>query len=119
MDFDDVFTDNLAPTLAVGKETVFLNPADGVEISQPRNIVIPMIVTSTERNTVVSARHEKLQIECVPGIGDKLPVLRDWAARISLSLKKFAFVGNDLNDIECMKRVEPRQRSLMPVRSPL
>jgi len=63
------------------------------------------VVISTEKNPVVAARCKKLQIECLQGIDDTLPVLREWAARNDVSIDHVAFVGNDINDVECMNAV--------------
>ena len=64
-----------------------------------------MVVISTERNPIVSERCEKLQIECMQGIDDKLPVLIEWTAKHDLSIDDIAYVGNDINDVECMRTV--------------
>ena len=105
MDFDGVFTDNRALVFEDGREAVFVSRADGMGIALLRKIDFPMIVISTERNPVVMARCKKLQIECLQGIDDKLSALNDWAARISVTLDQIAFIGNDVNDVECMGAV--------------
>ena len=105
LDFDGVFTDNRALVHQDGSESVWVSRADGMGISQLRKINFPMVVISTERNPVVSVRCEKLQIECLQGIDDKLPVLTDWANKNGLSLDEIAYVGNDINDLDCMNAV--------------
>lgn len=64
-----------------------------------------MVVISTERNPVVAARCEKLKIECLQGIDDKLPVLTEWASKHDLPLSDIAYAGNDMNDIDCLRAV--------------
>ena len=105
MDFDGVFTDNRALVFEDGREAVFVSRGDGMGISLLRRVDFPMIVISTERNPVVSVRCKKLQIECVQGVDDKLPVLRDWVSKIGVELGETAYVGNDINDVECMETV--------------
>jgi N-acylneuraminate cytidylyltransferase len=105
MDFDGVFTDNRALVFEDGREAVFVSRGDGMGISLLRRVDFPMIVISTERNPVVSVRCKKLQIECVQGVDDKLPVLRDWVSKIGVELGETAYVGNDINDVECMEAV--------------
>jgi N-acylneuraminate cytidylyltransferase len=105
MDFDGVFTDNRALVFEDGSEAVFVSRADGMGISILRKNDFQMVVISTEKNPVVAARCKKLQIECLQGIDDKLPVLREWAARNDVSIDHVAFVGNDINDVECMNAV--------------
>jgi N-acylneuraminate cytidylyltransferase len=64
-----------------------------------------MIIISKERNPVVSARARKLSLEVVQGCDDKLPVLRDWLRRINIAPQNCAYMGNDVNDLECMSFV--------------
>lgn len=100
-----MLTDNRALIHQDGSESVWVSRADGMGISQLRKADFPMVVISTERNPVVSARCGKLQIECLQGIDDKLPVLTEWAAEHNLSLDDLAYAGNDINDVECMRAV--------------
>ena len=102
MDFDGVFTDNRALVFEDGREAVFVSRADGMGISRLREANFPMVVISSERNPVVLARCKKLQIECLQAIDDKLPVLMQWTEKNGLSLSEVAYVGNDINDIECL-----------------
>ena len=105
MDFDGVFTDNRVLVFDDGREAVFVSRSDGMGISILRKLDFPMIVISTERNAVVTIRCEKLALECVQGVDDKLPVLREWAQNKSIDLQDVAYVGNDVNDAECMDAV--------------
>lgn len=105
LDFDGVFTDNRALIHQDGSESVWVSRADGMGISQLHKIDFPMVVISTEKNPVVSARCEKLKIECRQGIDDKLPVLKEWASIHGFSLDDLAYAGNDINDLECMRAV--------------
>lgn len=103
MDFDGVFTDNRALVHEDGSESVFVHRGDGMGISKLRAINFPMIVISTEKNPVVSTRCAKLNIECSQAIDDKLPVLSRWVESIGLDMVDVAYVGNDINDVDCLK----------------
>ena len=105
MDFDGVFTDNRALVFEDGHEAVFVNRGDGMGISLLRRMDFPMIVISTEKNPVVAARCKKLQIEYIQGVDEKLPALLEWVSKIGVDLGETAYVGNDINDVECMKAV--------------
>ena len=48
---------------------------------------------------------EKLGIEVAQGIDDKLPYLKQWAAQQDVELDKLIYVGNDLNDVDCLHAV--------------
>jgi YrbI family 3-deoxy-D-manno-octulosonate 8-phosphate phosphatase len=102
-DFDGVFTDNRVYVMQNGEEAVACDRSDGMGISMLRKVGLPMIVISTETNPVVSARCAKLKLEFAQGIDDKLPTLREWAAGNGLVMEQVAFVGNDINDVECLR----------------
>lgn len=104
-DFDGVFTDNRVLVMESGEEAVFCDRSDGMGISLLRESQVPMVIISTEKNPVVSVRASKLRIPCEQGIDDKLSVLRKWATENGLDLSEIAFVGNDINDVECLKAV--------------
>jgi len=104
-DFDGVFTDNRVYVMQNGDEAVLCDRSDGMGISMLRNADVPMVIISTERNPVVSVRGAKLKLEVLQGIDDKLPTLKNWAEGHGLTLGEIAFVGNDINDVECLEAV--------------
>jgi len=104
-DFDGVFTDDRVLVSETGEESVFCSRSDGLGIGMLRDAGVHMVIISKERNPVVSARAHKLSIEVVQGCDDKLPVLRDWLQRLNIAPKECAFMGNDINDLECMRFV--------------
>ena len=63
------------------------------------------MVLSTERNPVVAARCRKLQLECRQGLADKLAALKQFAEERQLALSSVVYVGNDLNDAQCLAAV--------------
>ena len=101
-DFDGVFTDNRVYVTQNGEETVACDRSDGMGISMLRKTGIPLVIISTEKNPVVAVRGAKLQLEVLQGIDDKLPTLSNWADGHDLVLADVAFVGNDINDVECL-----------------
>jgi YrbI family 3-deoxy-D-manno-octulosonate 8-phosphate phosphatase len=66
---------------------------------------IEVIVLSKEKNPVVAARCRKLGIVCIQGCDDKLSELKQKAESRKLKGEEIAYVGNDVNDLECMKWV--------------
>ena len=101
-DFDGVFTDDRVLVSQTGEESVFCSRSDGMGIGLLRDAGIKMIIISKEQNPVVAARARKLALEVIHGCDDKLPVLREWMSRIGATVETTAFMGNDINDLECM-----------------
>jgi YrbI family 3-deoxy-D-manno-octulosonate 8-phosphate phosphatase len=104
-DFDGVFTDNRVYVMQNGDEAVVCDRSDGMGISMLRKAGVPMVIISTERNPVVAVRGAKLQMDVLQGIDDKLPTLEKWASENDLTLDHLAFIGNDINDVECLEGV--------------
>ncbi|MCH7972258.1 MAG: HAD hydrolase family protein [Chloroflexi bacterium] len=102
-DFDGVFTDNRVYVMENGEEAVVCDRSDGMGISMLHRAGIPLVIISTETNPVVGVRAAKLKLEVRQGIDDKLPALREWAAGKGLTLEQIAVIGNDINDVECLR----------------
>jgi YrbI family 3-deoxy-D-manno-octulosonate 8-phosphate phosphatase len=103
MDFDGVHTDNRVLVGQEGHESVWCNRSDGLGIELLRKSGVPMVVMSKERNPVVEARCKKLQIPYVQSLEDKLGALKDWAEQERIPAEQLVFLGNDINDLECMR----------------
>lgn len=104
-DFDGVFTDNAVYVDQEGRESVRCSRGDGMGVELLRKSGIPMVVLSKERNPVVAARCKKLRLPLEQGINDKLPVLKSWIDDNNLDPLKVLYVGNDINDLDCMAYV--------------
>jgi 3-deoxy-D-manno-octulosonate 8-phosphate phosphatase KdsC-like HAD superfamily phosphatase len=126
LDFDGVLTDNRVLVSEDGKESVLCDRGDGLGIGMLKAAGIQVIVISKERNPVVAARCRKLGIECIQGCDDKLEALKkraaggklkaeigdqktavsgQWSVVSGLKSDQIAYVGNDINDLECMRWV--------------
>jgi len=104
-DFDGVFTDNGVVVREDGVEAVVCSRGDGMGVGLLRARGVPLLILSKERNPVVTARAKKLKVECLQGIDDKLPALLAWLGERALDPARAIFVGNDVNDLECMRGV--------------
>ncbi len=104
-DFDGVFTDNRVIVSQDGSEAVRCNRSDGIGLQAVRSRGIATLVISTEVNPVVSARCKKLDMTCFQGCDDKVKVLQEQASKLGVTLDEVSFLGNDVNDIECLKIV--------------
>ncbi len=124
LDFDGVLTDNAVWVLEDGTEMVRCDRSDGLGIAMLKNAGIPVMVLSTETNPVVTARCKKLSIPCVQGVSDKGSKLVSILARDGIDPARVAYVGNDVNDLDCLRYVgvpvavadaHPRARALARV----
>jgi 3-deoxy-D-manno-octulosonate 8-phosphate phosphatase (KDO 8-P phosphatase) len=106
-DFDGVFTDNAVWVREDGIEIVRCSREDGMGIGLVRDAGLgpEMIVLSTEENPVVTARCRKLKLRAVQGVHDKAYKLDLLAAEFGMTLSDIGYVGNDINDRECLLRV--------------
>ena len=102
-DFDGVFTDNTVYVSQDGTESVRCFRGDGLGLSKLERAGIATAIISTETNPVVEARSRKLGIRCIKGCADKAAALKDLADELRLSMTQIAFVGNDINDLECLQ----------------
>ena len=102
LDFDGVLTDNRVWVSESGEESVACNRSDGMGLSMLRKNGIRVIVLSTERNPVVAARCEKLNLPCDQGIDDKRSALLRLAKKYDANLDDVVYIGNDVNDLECI-----------------
>ncbi len=104
-DFDGVMTDNRVLVREDGQEAVFVNRADGWGVVVIARMNIRQLILSTETNPVVRARAAKLKIEVINASIDKLESLTEFCQRESIDMDRVLYVGNDVNDLEVMKRV--------------
>jgi YrbI family 3-deoxy-D-manno-octulosonate 8-phosphate phosphatase len=101
-DFDGVFTDNRVWVNERGEELVAFTRSDGLGLRRLDEVGVGCLIVSTEPNPIVGARAEKLRVDCVQGVDDKLAVLRE---RVDVPLEDVAYVGNDINDADCLRAV--------------
>ena len=105
-DFDGVFTDNRVLVLEDGTEAVMCSRADGLGLDRLRKFGIDLLVLSKEQNPVVTARCNKLRLPCIQGCDEKADRLRQEFNDRGITHNEVAFVGNDINDVECMELVD-------------
>jgi 3-deoxy-D-manno-octulosonate 8-phosphate phosphatase (KDO 8-P phosphatase) len=104
-DFDGVFTDNRVWVNERGEESLAFSRSDGLGLRRLDEVGVRYLIVSMEKNPIVGARAKKLKVDCVQGVDDKLSVVRDRAVDLGVSLEETAFLGNDINDAECLRAV--------------
>jgi YrbI family 3-deoxy-D-manno-octulosonate 8-phosphate phosphatase len=102
-DFDGVFTDNRVWVNERGEELLAFTRSDGLGLRRLDEVGVRYMILSMEQNPIVGARARKLRADCVQGVEDKLSVLRERAEQLSVSLEETAYVGNDVNDADCLR----------------
>jgi 3-deoxy-D-manno-octulosonate 8-phosphate phosphatase (KDO 8-P phosphatase) len=104
-DFDGVFTDNRVWVNEAGDELLAFSRSDGLGLRRLDEIGVRYLIVSTEPNPIVSARAVKLNAECRQGVDDKLAVLFEETEQLGVGLEETAYVGNDVNDADCLRAV--------------
>jgi 3-deoxy-D-manno-octulosonate 8-phosphate phosphatase (KDO 8-P phosphatase) len=104
-DFDGVLTDNFVYVDQHGNESVRCWRSDGLGLQALQQAGIGAAIISTETNPVVQVRARKLKLECVQGTDRKIDELDKLRVRHGLERAQLAFVGNDVNDRECLGAV--------------
>jgi YrbI family 3-deoxy-D-manno-octulosonate 8-phosphate phosphatase len=104
-DFDGVFTDNSVWVNERGEESLAFSRSDGLGLRRLDQVGVQYLIVSMEQNSIVGARAQKLQVDCVQGVDDKLSVVRERTSAAGVSLEETAYVGNDINDAECLRAV--------------
>ena len=104
-DFDGVFTDNRVIVSTTGEEFVICDRGDGMGTNLLAAAGVKMLILSKEKNAVVTSRGKKLNIEVIQGCDDKLPELIQWLQKNNVDAQQAAYIGNDINDLECLKHV--------------
>lgn len=105
MDVDGTLTDGRIYIGANGEVMKAFDVKDGYAIYHmlPAHNVIPVIITGRS-SEIVQARARELKIaELHQGISDKLSKLKDVAAKYQASPEEIAYIGDDLNDLDCIR----------------
>lgn len=105
IDFDGVMTDNTVYVFEDGREAVRCSRLEGYGLRRAAATGVHCFILSTEANPVVSARARKLKIACVQDCADKVEAFMQMLAKHELTMSEAAFIGNDVNDLDLLKRV--------------
>jgi YrbI family 3-deoxy-D-manno-octulosonate 8-phosphate phosphatase len=105
-DFDGCLTDDRVWLNQEGEEFVAANRKDGLAINRLRKLGITVVITSTEKNKVVSARATKLGIEALQGLSDKVEAIENYLAKHNLTWNDSWYIGNDVNDLGAIRKAK-------------
>lgn len=117
LDFDGVLTDNAVIHSRDGTESVIRSRADsqGVDLLFDAGLYdksnyksnshkIDIIIMSREINPVVNSVAKKIKIKCTQSAYKKFEAFQEEVKKRGLDYSQVLFIGNDLNDIECIKK---------------
>lgn len=110
LDVDGVLTDNgiwIGPVAGQRVELKRFDIQDGLGIRLLRTAGIPVVWLSGRRSEATAMRGEELQVDevlQVPG-PEKLRALEEVRTRRGLAWEALAYVGDDLADLQVMRRV--------------
>lgn len=106
MDCDGVLTDAGMYYSDNGVELKKFNTTDGMGIGLLRQVGIKTAIITGEDTKIVANRAAKLKIDNLyQGISNKVEVMEELRAKYNLAYDEIAFIGDDINDIELLKKV--------------
>jgi 3-deoxy-D-manno-octulosonate 8-phosphate phosphatase (KDO 8-P phosphatase) len=104
MDVDGTLTDGGIYMDGLGNEMKRFDVKDGTGISLLREASIETAFISGRASKPTDRRAKDLGVtRVVNGTSDKLADLKAMAAELGLDASEVAFIGDDLQDVECMK----------------
>lgn len=105
MDVDGTLTDGRIYVGPNGEAMKAFDVKDGYAIANmlPAVGIVPVIITG-RKSSIVEYRARELKItELHQGVSDKLAKLKEVAGKYGASPAEIAYIGDDLNDMECMR----------------
>jgi 3-deoxy-D-manno-octulosonate 8-phosphate phosphatase (KDO 8-P phosphatase) len=104
MDVDGTLTDGKIYMSANGELLKAFNIKDGYAIARLRDYDIEPVIITGRSSEIVRQRCAELNIkELHQGIENKSYKLRDVCEKYKIDLSQVAYIGDDLNDLSCMK----------------
>ena len=105
-DFDGCLTDDRVWLNQEGEEFVAANRKDGLAINRLRKLGITVVITSTETNKVVTARANKLGVEVLQGLSNKVEAIEKYLDENKLNWASTWYIGNDVNDLDAIRKAK-------------
>ena len=105
MDVDGTLTDGKIYMGENGEIMKAFDVKDGYAIAHilPEMGIIPVIITGRESKIVENRARELKITELYQGVPNKLEKLKEVAAKYDAAPDEIAYIGDDLNDIECIE----------------
>ena len=105
-DIDGVWTDGGMYYNENGSEFKKFNTSDSAGVLFCRLLDINVGIITGENSNSVKRRADKLKIKyCYLGVSDKVKVAKDLIDELGISWEEVAYIGDDINDIQLLKKV--------------
>ena len=116
-DIDGVWTDAKMHYTDAGEFIKSFSTYDGMAVALLKELKIDVAVLTSENSEIVKRRAEKLRIKYVYiNETEKLLRMESLCNRLNISLSNVAYIGDDINDLDLLKKVGI---SAMPINSPI
>lgn len=103
-DCDGVLTDGGMYYTDQGDAMKKFNTRDGMGISLLKTQGIITVLITGENSQIAQKRAEKLKFDKIfLGVNNKADILKKICAEYSVSLSETAYIGDDINDLECIQ----------------
>ncbi len=105
-DVDGVLTDAGMYYSETGDESKKFNTHDGKGIELARNNGIKVGIITSENTKIVERRAHKLKIDYLfQGVTNKIEIFERLLSEVGLDAAEVAYIGDDINDLEVLKKV--------------
>ncbi len=105
VDVDGTLTDAGMYWSAEGDQLKKFNTRDAKGLELVRREGVEVAIITSEDSPIVTTRSSKLGIEhCFLGVENKLQCLENLIRNLGLGLNEVAYMGDDVNDLECLRR---------------
>lgn len=106
LDVDGTLTDGKIYYDSAGNEMKAFNAKDGMAIAQAGKNGIDIAIITGRNSNVVERRAKELGIKHIyQGIDSKVEALECILNKLDINLNQVMYIGDDINDIEIMKKV--------------
>ena len=103
-DIDGVWTDGGMYYDGTNVELKKFNTYDSAGVMFAHHLGIPVGILTGENTQIVQRRADKLKVDyCYLGCKDKVAVAQQLCDNLGITFKDVAYIGDDLNDLECIK----------------
>lgn len=114
-DVDGTLTDGGVYYSDRGEEMKKFNLRDGMGVERLRERGVETAFITRESSAIVQRRAEKLHVKLYAAVRDKAAALPGILVQSNFSIDQLAYIGDDVNDLDIMRAIEPHGLIAAPV----